>query len=288
MADANANGGKDHQPKTIIYGIVVVFRRGPTRHTRLLCWDLRNDTLRVGQWLVGTLQLGTCGVSPNGELLVYDARKGRLHFTAVSRPPYFTALAFWEHRSPWSGGGFFPQDNQLVTGVMHNPDKGSLPAILDVTNVWAYFPWSGNERSTESFADAVRKAPEAHQGWRISERGLWQKLNPCHSWLRLERNGAAQGRPGAYQLDGTQPANAKTAGCDLGTLDWADWGHDGALLFGRQGCLYRQRMNLSLAAVFEPPFLVADLTEQRFERVLAPDEARRWPPKLTGLKRRRG
>jgi hypothetical protein len=64
---------------------------------------------------------------------------------------------------------------------------------------------------------------------------------------------------------------------DLGAVDWADWAHDGTLLFGQAGRLYRQQMPRSLADTLEPPRLIADLTDQSFERIAPPDEAQQWP-----------
>jgi hypothetical protein len=56
-------------------------------------WDLRADKLTYGQWLVVRRYPEASGLSPDGRLLVYYARKGPRTFTAVSQPPYFTALA---------------------------------------------------------------------------------------------------------------------------------------------------------------------------------------------------
>jgi len=68
-------------------------------------------------------------------------------------------------------------------------------------------------------------------------------------------------------------------------LDWADWSHDGALILGTGGCLYRQPMPRSLADAPEIRSLVADLNGQSFERVLPPADMRRWPEKLGWGKR---
>ena len=261
---------------------VVVLRRGPTRHTRLVRWNLRDDSLDLGQWLVGELERGACGLSPNGELLVYTARKATRRFTAVSRPPSFTALAFWEERLPWTGGGFFVRDDLLVLGVTHPPDQGSLPRGLTVSDMWSHFAWSGNRRSADTFGEAVLKAPEAHQGWSRNNRRA-EKRSPQNPRLTLERDGAL-GRPGGYWLvesTGTRAATAR----DLGTLDWGDFGPDGSLLFGRQGLLYRQRLPDPLTETLPPASLVADLTGQAFEAMEPPEDARRWP---LGLSKVRG
>lgn len=71
----------------------VVFRKGPKRHVQL--------------WLKGSVDTAASNLSPDGQLLVYCATKGGKRFTAVSRPPYFTALAFWPDGWPPTNGGFF-------------------------------------------------------------------------------------------------------------------------------------------------------------------------------------
>jgi len=282
MARATVDPGES-VPKTTSFGIVarnaataIVLRRGPTRHTRLLRWDLRDDTVHAGQWLIGTVEHGACGLSPSGELFVYSARKGPRRFTAVSRPPYFTALAFWEERLPWTGGGFFAGDDHVVLGVTHPPDEGSLPRGLTVSEVWSYFPWTGNGRSRDTFGDAISKAPEARQGWSPAGDGRRvQRANPRWRVSTLERD-APPGRAGAYRVVRATPRGTAPEVHDLGLLDWADWGHDGSLLFGRQGCLYRQRTKERFAD-WSPPSLVVDLTGDRFERIVAPKHAREWP-----------
>ena len=148
-------------PKTTTHGIVardaevaIVLRRGPTRRVRLLRWNLRDDTVQGGQWLEGTVTSGACAVSPSGELFVYFARKAGRTFTCVSRPPYFTALAFWASELPWTGGGFFAEDDHIVLGLTHAPDEGALPPDQDVS------------------ASAVFVEPQAvgRRKWRIWDR----------------------------------------------------------------------------------------------------------------------
>ncbi len=264
--------------KTTTYGIVardapiaVIFRRGPTRHTRLLCWDLRDNTIRAGQWLIGAVDPGPCGVSPNGKLMIYEARKGGRTFTAISRPPYFTALALWEYSAPWTGGGFFADDDSVVLGLKFEDPRsaGAFPPGFKVTDVWDYF--SNDGQAPARLRDAVCRAPQANQGW-STKKGADQKPSPV-SRLRLERTPV---RPGERFYRMIDEGLSSTTRYDLGVMEWADWGHDGALLSGKEGRLYRQQMPGPLVAP-DPSALVADLTGQRFERILAPAEATRWP-----------
>ena len=78
--------------------IAVVFRRGPSKQVLLLTWNTETDELRQGQWFKGRIYERRCDLSPSGEKLIYFAAKHRgPHgtWTAVSRPPYLTALAMW-------------------------------------------------------------------------------------------------------------------------------------------------------------------------------------------------
>jgi hypothetical protein len=267
--------------RTRLFGIVardapvaVVFRRGPTRHVRMARWDLRTDVLTYGQWLVGRLYPEASGLSPDGRLLVYYARKGPRTFTAMSQPPYFTALAFWENTSPWTAGGFFQDNRRLVLGVKYeNPrDAGEIPDDFEVTDVWEYF-WK--DRQFTSWSEVVPQAPEANHGFRASKSGRYEKPNPSHPGLLLIRE---PGRHGsfAYQLEGAR-------GLEVTQVDWADWAPDGALLVGKLGCLYRHRLSRG-GSLEANPALVADLREQAFERILPPEDASHWPSPV----RRRG
>ena len=61
---------------------------------------------------------------------------------------------------------------------------------------------------------------------------------------------------------------------DLGRTDWADWSRDGDLLFAKEGCLFRARMN-KRTGPGDPKKLI-DLSGLKFEAVAPPPEAMRW------------
>ena len=74
----------------------VVIRRGPSTQVLLIKWDLERDTFEHGQWLKARVYERRCDLSPDGNLLLYfasDQRRAMSSWTAVSCPPYFTALA---------------------------------------------------------------------------------------------------------------------------------------------------------------------------------------------------
>ena len=100
----------------------MVLRRGPAHWVEVVKWNTAEDTFEHGQWMHGKIYAERCGLSPNGELFVYFAMKrGKVNesdgysytFTAVSRPPYLTALAMWPAGSTWGGGGRFIDNKTL-------------------------------------------------------------------------------------------------------------------------------------------------------------------------------
>jgi hypothetical protein len=103
--------------------IGVILRRGPTRWWRTSLWDMRTNAIEGGQWFNGKIYPEKCDLSPSGDLLLYFGGKFRARdidggyggtYTAISRPPYLTALTLWPEGSTWGGGGVFLDDRTIV------------------------------------------------------------------------------------------------------------------------------------------------------------------------------
>jgi hypothetical protein len=271
----------------------VVLRRGPSKQVRMLLWNLATDEITPGQWLSGRIYDERCGISPDGSLVVYFAGKFKTKlgtFTAVSRPPFFTALALWPDGSTWGGGGFFESDRRLILNYGYvlpelNANAGMPPDFVvgTITDYRERHPEQENEL--------------AQQGWRLKSKGkdatatpemryvysppwVYAKAQPTDADVTLERSTLGMAeingplRVYAYRVvRAPRRSEGKPDTEDLGRLDWADWDHDGSLLFAREGCLFRR----DLGAAKARPKLVADLRDQVFTNVLPPEEARAWP-----------
>ena len=88
--------------------VAVIFRRGPSRQVQLVLWKTDTDTFESGQWFKGRIYERRCDLSPSGRRLIYFAAKYRkplYTWTAVSRPPFLTAVALWPKGDAWGGGG---------------------------------------------------------------------------------------------------------------------------------------------------------------------------------------
>lgn len=95
----------------------LVLRRGPSRWVCTLLWDRATDQFSLGQWFHGRIYEDKCDLSPDGRHLVYFAAKKGWHaFTAVSRAPYLTAVAFKPEVGTGSSGGYFTDTRSVWMG----------------------------------------------------------------------------------------------------------------------------------------------------------------------------
>lgn len=291
------------RPSPRIFGLVasaartaVIFRRGPSKQVQMLRWDLATDQVTQGQWLSGRVYDERCGISPDGRLVVYFAGKFKTRigtFTAVSRPPYFTALALWPDGSTYGGGGFFEGNRRLILNygyVIAELNQGStIPPDFEVGAISEYRQRRGAD------------TPESRQGWTLTHRGsdgvyesdqpmhftyadpwIYEKQNPAHPRWALERTvlGAfevnLQGSVHSYRLV-ERTGDVERSSVPLGRFDWADWDHDGSLVFASDGCLFRRPTIGTRAGDRPAAARIADLRAHVFTNMLPPDRAREWP-----------
>jgi hypothetical protein len=102
--------------------VAAVFRRGPTRWTRVITWRTDSDEIEPGDWFRGRLYDRRCDLSPDGSHLVYFAAAFGVGvpglnlgyaWSAVSRLPSLEPIVAWEKDHCWYGGGLFEDDYRL-------------------------------------------------------------------------------------------------------------------------------------------------------------------------------
>jgi hypothetical protein len=153
----------------------VVMRRGPSKWWHLTFWDTGQDRFTSGQWFRGRVYPRKCDLAPDGKLFSYFAGKFRwserergydFTWVAVSRPPYFTALALWPVGDTWGGHTMFLDDGSFHAGTLkdHHPDHppGPLRVVphsylkLDDPFLWSV-PWARTGWRPIPLADDVKK-----------------------------------------------------------------------------------------------------------------------------------
>lgn len=273
--------------------MAVVLRRGPSKAVEMLRWDLARDTFERGQWLRGRVYERRCDLSPSGDLLVYFAAKNKgpiPSYTAISRPPYFTALALWPSLGTYGGGGLFLTDDHVELnhlGLYTKLAEGSsLRPGMRVSTL--------GEHSGRGEDDPIHHYRMLRDGWRLAqtspgveqggEAKIWvvfdppvvyAKARPKQPHLELEQRmrGIKETNGPWYVLE--HALVDRTSGCEevLPDCEWADWDSQGDLLLASEGRLLRARV---VRGALQTPRELIDLREDAFRRVPAPPDARRW------------
>lgn len=260
--------------------IGVVLRRGPSDWVRLSLWRTDTDTFEHGQWMRARVYERRCDLSADGSLFVAfvrgaaGPRQGNADsWVAISRPPWFTALAVWSIGSTYAIGGWFPDAATLGVGWSATPpERGQLPGWLklsserpphiDGTNDWPDRTIWLNRLIRDGWLRREGVEPET-----------WERQNPSadrrlamviHSNLEFNAYG------GRYVIEYLVHGDADTLETSLGFATWADWDQQGRLVIARDGRLFR----------WEPPEELVEIVEfngQAPDPQPAPGRATEWP-----------
>ena len=299
----------------------VLLRRGPSRWVRLIKWNVAEDRFEAGQWFKGRIYEKRCDLSPDGTKFIYFAQKINQRtlndpeysyaWTAISRPPYLTAVALWRKGDCWNGGGLFETNsrvwlNHLPGGSLH-PDhrperlevidkiegRGEDQTVLDkrlARDGWRLIqPWNG--RFVES-AFALSQKRLMEKGLSFDEmlaeslRLKLYELDTNSGYVteapEIREGPSVDGRLTlrmVMAVRGFRPIYAFSMRSPSGTTvpiegaEWADWDQRGRVVFARRGKLFAVQPDSTTA--WEEREL-ADFNAHKREPIEAPDWARVW------------
>jgi hypothetical protein len=272
----------------------VIFRRGPSKQVLLIKWDRKSDSFEIGQWFKGRIYEDRCDLSPSGNLLVYLAAKHRgpiPTWTAVSKPPYLTAVALWPNLGTWGGGGLFDDEHSLrLSHIFDDVKLAEGFALSKSVKVSSLGNRSGAEAINsihhirllrdgwhlhpEGTLVAVKsKKPAASRMARIYEREMVGKKS-THI-LRMKIHGAVVGDD-KYAPDYEVLDRRRNSVLSLPRLDWADWDDNGDLLFTKAGKLFRLAAGRNAENWAKPAKELADFSALTFAEKKAPKWAQHW------------
>jgi hypothetical protein len=272
----------------------VILRRGPSKWFRLSVWHTDTDTFEHGQWFAGKIFAQRCDLSPDGSLFLYFAAKhGRSSleayerakaegytetWTAISKPPYFTALALWPSDiGTWLGGGLFLDGRKIWLNACstehhpkHRPDKrlrfvamtgggaGDMPVYAKRLNRdgWVLQPEGAFERTNWQSA------------WQSNEPHVWHKPSPDGKF-RLEMGWIVYDRDlFTFDLHDTGRGTRTV----LNGVTWADWDQRGRLAAVREGHV----VIIDPSRPNDDALMLEDFNPQTPEAMVSPGWARRW------------
>jgi hypothetical protein len=276
--------------------VAVIFRRGPSKQVLLIKWHLGTDKLEYGQWLKGRIYERRCDLSPSGNLLIYFAASFKpplYSWTAISKPPFLTALALWPKGDTWGGGGVF--DSETAIQLNHRPEHHAMAPGFRLKKDMRIAPYGSRPGGGEDFP--IYHSLLLRNGWTLVHKGVagrpdrrsnapWQydmpityeKLSGGGRRLQMQIRGAGKKMDTWYRVDHVVLDEAGQQLFALPRTSWADWsGRD--LLFAKECKLFRlRRKNFSsyLNHGDKALKLVADLSTLKFEEKVAPHKATMW------------
>lgn len=268
----------------------LIFRRGPSKWVQLIKWNTKTDTFEPGQWFNGRLYERRSDLSPDGLFLIYFAQKISARsvkdteytyaWTAISRPPFLTALALWPKGDCWHGGGLFK--NKRVVLLNHKPEvakphkKHKPHGLLVIPNKQAH-----GEDDPIFSQRLERDGWELKIPWQIENCGypklfhtiqpdMREKANPSRTHvIRLTRS--------IECLDYSEEFAVRNVKQSLVTevdrASWMDWDQQGRLVFARHGKIFAASIKGDGQLTEEQ---LIDLNPSKPESLPAPEWATKW------------
>lgn len=261
----------------------VIFRRGPSKQVELILWNMRKDTFERGQWFKGRIYERRCDLSPDGRYLIYFAAKHTGPFgtwTAISRPPYLTALALWPKGDCWNGGGWFLSDKGFVLNHPPNQTVTADGFSLQRLRMEGTAPWRGEDDSVWRYVldrDGWKLKNEGSYGrskggWIATEPEAWVKSHPKRKMtLEMAIVGIGTGR--AWYEMRFRVFSEEGDIVPSFAWDWADWNPSGDLVYAENGCIHRAKLRQQ--GIHSSKTLV-DFTEDKFGNVSTPPLLAKW------------
>jgi len=273
--------------------LAVIFRRGPSKQVQLILWRTDTDEFISGQWFKGRIYERQCDLSPDGKRLIYFAAKYKAPlytWTAISRPPYFTAVALWQTADAWAGGGRFASNNEILLAnpsYRLDPAEGfTLPRNVKVKSLRDHpIVFSDADIRERDGWKLIRKGLRSAttrrgiMGFEIDPPKVWSKYNPAaptaYELRELTLGKSTRDDPSRIEFVVLNRRSQQEQ--SLGRIDWADWAPSGDLLFARKGQIFRAKFDRRNKVLdVENAQLLIDLCGRKFCNVKAPPEATSW------------
>lgn len=259
--------------------VAVLLRRGPSEWVRMIRWDLRDDSFALGQWFHGKIAAEQCDLSDDGELFLYLARReGRRYWpedigpvwTAVSRPPHFSALALWAHPG-YEGGGLFKGSRHLLLNIARPCERRANAELpLQVETSGRFSSWFQACLHKGWQAPDLPGGAESNYHWQMRTRLIKRQGELMLTWQKHQAH-RYQWRNHFTLWRSGEPTAIEEA-------DFVDFDCNGRLVMGRQGqVLACQRPEENLEWV-----CLADFSSQQPEPMEPTESAMTWPTAPSG------
>ena len=243
-----------------------------------------------GQWFNGRIYERRCHLSPEGSLLIYFAQKISARslkdteytyaWTAISRPPFLTALALWPKGDCWHGGGLFKNGRVVLLNhkpAVAKPHERHKPHGLSVIPN----PKAHGEDDPVFSQRLERDGWRLRDAWKVENRGHPKHFHTVQPEVREKvdpsRTHAILLTRSIEHLDYSEEFVLRHVKQSLMAAieraSWADWDQQGRLVFARDGKIFAGSISDN-GDVAEN--LLVDLNPAKPEPNAPPEWATKW------------
>ncbi|MGE0193776.1 MAG: hypothetical protein AB7T63_17260 [Planctomycetota bacterium] len=193
-------------------------------------------------------------------------------WTAISRPPFLSALALWCHDSSYVGGGYFVDHSHvLLAGSDGRPEHAEDRVARGCPYTFSAWRFDKNLWRARMVADGwvPLVADEQAETERLLAAG--HPYGGRHSFVEKRRDGVVL-RAADPVGNGEPTYRLEPGHVDLTGAEWADFDRRGRIVFTRDGCLWASSCSDGTWTTKK----LADFTANTFQPVPPTPEALRW------------
>ena len=206
----------------------------------------------MGQWFHGRIYERRADLTPDGSLLIYFANKINKKtlsdpdytyaWTAISKLPYFTALALWPKGDCWHGGGLF-DDNRTVV-LNHREDSATPHPKHKPKRLRIILKKDVCGEDDPLFSERLdRDGWHLDQEWKVENRGYPDLFRTTQPEIRTKRRVTGPEmlrlRRSIHRLDYSEEFTLLDPGRSLSVIlaqaSWADWDQQGRFVYAAGG-----------------------------------------------------
>ncbi len=244
--------------------IAVILRRGPSHWVQMIKWHTDTDKFEAGQWLKGRIYEHLCNLSPDGQFLIYHVSKPNTpselgyekEWTAISKPPYFSALALWPNGN---GGDFVNNSVVVLNGYKRDAHPNHQPQGIKV--IFSY-------ESTEDLSAQIET--KDYVQWRnISSSVKLSVVARQFLDKAIERHYRGE-YPHLFEFFYVDGITGHYYSLENAT--WADFDQQGRLVLAKEGKLFVGTIDNGDLQLTE----LADFNANKPDPQPAPDWAQKW------------
>jgi len=254
----------------------VIFRRGPSKWVQLLKWNTKTDEILPRQWFNGRIYSNKSDLSPYGEYMIYFAAKFKMivdqySWTALSKPPYYSALAIWKKEDTYDGGGYFESTRKIYISQTRKNLEFEAKTNLDGVEF--------NYKLKDFPFDNILYKRMLRDGWKWSKDNARNLENADVQIIKRISEDSQLVQLGFrltnYKYTWKTIIKHKSKTIDLKEFDNVDANINGRIIMSKNGCIYTIE-DIDKYISRQSPMLEVDLNMSEPYELIAPYEMMKW------------